>query len=160
MDLHAPLALRGKAVIQLRGIEDREFKGKAVLLVKGPDKVRIEIFDILGQVAAVIISDGSALSIFSENNSKFFPRIGETPLIFTAPELASFLMGKYQVAGAELERRVLFDDYRENKDVIFPYSLSVDDGREKLSVLYSSIELDTELNDSFFIHIVPKPPDY
>lgn len=149
-------SLRGRAVIELRGVEEREFKGKAVILVKGPDRVRIEIFDILGQVAAVIISDGGALSIFSQNNSKFYPRTGDTPLIFTAPELASFLMGKYQGADAELERRVLYDDYRENKDVVFPFGLLVNDGREKLSVRYSSLELNPELNDSLFVHILSK----
>jgi outer membrane lipoprotein-sorting protein len=169
MDLKA--SFRGRAVISLSGIEDREFKGKAAILVKGPDKVRIEIFDILGQVAAIIVSDADALSIFSNNDSNFYSREASTPLIFSAPELAAFLMGiderqanlssdKERVeAGVEVEARsVLFEDFRELKGARFPFSLTVDDGKERLLVRYSSIEINPELDDSLFNHILPKPP--
>ena len=168
--IELPGSLRGRAVVLLRGIEEREFKGKAAILVKGPDKVRIEIFDIFGQVAAVIVSDGLALSIFSNNQSNFFERGGDTPLIFKATELAGFLMGADIGAGEAAKRpspssseeqegisearEILFEDYRDLEGQLFPFSLSVDDGIEKLSVRYSSIELNPELNDDLFVHIV------
>ncbi len=173
-----PESLSGRAVIRLSGIDEREFKGKAVILVKGPDKARIEIFDLFGQVAAVIVSDANALSIFSNNDSSFFTRDGKTPLNFTADELASFLMGmsagqrdggsgeEIQANPAEPQgqadaaalRTVLFEDFRDLEGLQFPFSLSVEDGKERLSVRYSSIELNPELNDALFNHILPAPP--
>ena len=167
MDLNA--SLRGRAVISLSGIEEREFKGKAAILVKGPDKVRIEIFDILGQVAAIIVSDADALSIFSNNDSNYYSREASTPLIFSALELAAFLMGiderqasllsdteRIKTGSLEEERVVLFEDFRELKGARFPFSLTVDDGKERFLVRYSSIEVNPKLDDSLFNHILPK----
>ncbi|MEE9543746.1 MAG: hypothetical protein V3V95_08185, partial [Thermodesulfobacteriota bacterium] len=37
-------SLRGRATIRLSNSKGKETSGKAVILVKGPDKVRIEIF--------------------------------------------------------------------------------------------------------------------
>lgn len=150
-------SLRARGVIELTGIEDREFKGKAAILVKGPDKVRIEIFDIFGQVAAIIVSDPHALSISSNNNSSFFFQGGDTPLDFTAAELVSFLLGALfsvsETGGGAGERRILFDDFRDLEGSRFPFLLSVDDGRERLLVRYSSIELNPELDDALFVHL-------
>jgi outer membrane lipoprotein-sorting protein len=159
--LAMPESLSGRAVIKLSGIDEREFKGKAAILVKGPDKVRIEIFDLFGQVAAVIVSDAYALSIFSNNDSSFFTRDGKTPLDFTADELASFLMGMSAGEQGLVEdalRRVLFDDFRDIEGLLFPFNLSLEDGKERLSVRYSSVELNPELDDALFVHILPVPP--
>ena len=162
-------SLRARAVIRLSGNKEREFTGKAVVLVKGPDKVRLEIFDLFGQMAAVIVSDGHALSVFSNNNSKFFTRDEKRPLIFQAPELANFLMGVEAASeefhagrtaldysqGGLYSRKILFEDFRDLEGALFPFSLSVEDGRERFSVSYSSIELNPELDDSLFNHIAP-----
>lgn len=159
MDL--PESLSGRAVIRLSGIDEREFKGKAVILVKGPDKARIEIFDLFGQVAAVIVSDANALSIFSNNGSSFFTRDGAMPLDFTADELAGFLMGMRAGPEGPVDaalRTVLFEDFRDLEGLQFPFSLFVENGKERLSIRYSSIELNPELNDALFNHILPVPP--
>lgn len=168
--LAIPESLSGRAVIKLFGVDEREFKGKGAILVKGPDKARIEIFDLFGQVVAVIVSDDYALSIFSNNDSSFFTRDGKTPLNFTADELASFLMGMSAGEDAEVPlaeqqgivddalRRVFFDDFRDIEGLLFPFSLFVEDGKERFSVRYSSIELNPELDDALFEHILPPPP--
>ena len=188
--------LQGRAVVSFSTHGGKETRGKAALLVKGPDKVRIEIFGPFGQVAAVLVSDARGLSIFSNHESTFFSRREEAPFSFTPDELAGFIMGVYAqepkgggggeggeggeggsggaADGYTIERdsagdiqeifvysrasngrSIVMKDFRPLQGVWFPFSVSVEDANARLYIRYSSVELNLDLDDALFIHLVP-----
>ncbi len=184
--LRAQKTLRGRGTIRLSTRKGEETRGKAAIFVKGPDKVRIEVFGPFGQVMAVLVSDADALSIFSNHETTFFPRSIDTPFSLTPQELAGIIMGTdFQSGGAEAgaakylierdragnikkiisfakgpgERKVVMKDFREIEGVYFPFSISVEDANERLHIRYSSVELNLDLKDALFIHIVDEHPE-
>ncbi len=184
--------LQGRAVVSFSTRGGEETRGKAAILAKGPDKVRIEIFAPFGQVAAVLVSDARGLSIYSNHESTFFSRREEAPFSFTPDELAGFIMGIYaqgdpkggggdggeggsggaadgyttirDSAGnikeivvhsrASNGRSIVMKDFRPLKGVWFPFSVSVEDANARLYIRYSSVELNLDLDDALFTHLV------
>ena len=93
--------MKGRAVIKLIAEGDEEIRGKGAILVKGPDRVRIEVFGPFGQVAAVFVSNARGFSILTDKESRFFPHNGEGFFSFRPNELAGFVMGAYARAPGE-----------------------------------------------------------
>ncbi|MEE9615341.1 MAG: hypothetical protein V3W31_10405 [Thermodesulfobacteriota bacterium] len=86
-----PDSLRARARVELTA---KELKGRAVILVKRPDLVRIEILGPLGQAVSVLVSDSRRIALYSEGKVKSYRWDDPAqPYPFGARELVSFLMG-------------------------------------------------------------------
>jgi outer membrane lipoprotein-sorting protein len=162
--------LRARAVIKMSVNGGKETRAKAALLVKRPDKVRVELFGPFGQVVAVMVSNADGLSILSDKENGLFPHSEESPFNFPPEELADFIMGtalegyiakrdKYgnieelRSDGGEGDgHTVILKDFQLTEDVYFPFSIYVEDKFGSLLVSYSSIELNHELKDALFIN--------
>lgn len=174
--LNPPTAIRAEAVVELK--KTITLAGRAVILAKSPDLFRIEVFGPFGQVMALLVSDGSSLYIYSGGEEKEF--LWNDPLLpysFKANEVVSFLLGNsvpiqaragknFQLSMDEngrLEKAVKFkkgspslvvrlSDYRPVEGAILPFNISIEDGKEKFRIKYSSVDIKPRFDaDSFSI---------
>lgn len=165
----APGSLRALAVVEL---EKMGFRGRAVILVKSPDLLRIDLLGPFGQVVAVIIGDGGRLAYYSKAESRAYS-FEDTLLGYSLRprELVSFLTGRPGENGHyeyDLDEegnitglvklndgvpvlKVAMEDYRSVRGVPIPFAITIDDGTERLNISYSSVELDPELSGELFI---------
>jgi hypothetical protein len=89
--------LRARAVVEL---EKKDLRGRAVILVKSPDLVRIDILGPFNQISAVIVSDRTALTFYSNGELRSYK--WNDPLIpysFSPSEFVTFLMGRPEKKG-------------------------------------------------------------
>jgi outer membrane lipoprotein-sorting protein len=163
-----PLSLRAKAVVEL---EKAEFRGRAVIVVKSPDLVRIDFLGPFNHVVAVIVSDGAGLTFYSNGEARSYK--WHDPLLpysFSPEELVSFLMGRPEKEGYyELDMdgegnisrlvklrdgapvfKVFMDDYREVRGATIPFAIAIEDGEKRLDIRYSSVELNPEVEKDLF----------
>lgn len=172
-----PKALRASAVVELR--RSMPLAGRASVLVESPDKFRIEVAGPFNQVVALLVSDGRELFVFSGRKPEVFNWDDPSmPYPFSAGEVVSFLMGEagalpalngaavgngYSVTrdvdgrvkdivksrgGAEV-LRVAMADYRSVSGAYIPFHITID-GRERLSIRYSEVEVDPDVAPGSF----------
>jgi hypothetical protein len=161
--------LRARAVVEL---EKKDLRGRAVILVKSPDLVRIDILGPFNQISAVIVSDRTALTFYSNGELRSYK--WNDPLIpysFSPSEFVTFLMGRPEKKGyyefdmdgqGNISRLVKFidgvpvlkvamEDYQEVQGVPIPFKIAIEDGRERLNIRYSFVELNPEMGKDLFI---------
>lgn len=175
----APASIRAEAVVVFKRLVD--LSGRAVITAEGPDKFRIEVRGPFNHTAALLVSDGK--SFFShiggstEVNDWGDPRL---PYSFSSSEIVSFLLGS--PAGKEAEDRgfevskeaertifkrprkegalkVELSDFRSIGTLRIPYRIEIEDGKRRLSVRYSSVEVNPEIDSAAFDidPLIPEP---
>lgn len=110
-------SLRAEASVVLKKIIP--IGGHAVIIVKSPDKFRIEVFGPFGQVMALLASDGTSFYMFSGDEAKKMDMDDPAfPYPFKAKEAVSFLLGSPsgQFAQAALDGGVKAGDREMTSD--------------------------------------------
>lgn len=177
-----PHSLRATAVVEVH--RTLALIGRAAVLVKDPGSFRIEVYGPLNQVIALIISNGTNLYIYSEGDSASYRWGGPAiPYALGPDELASVLLGAWpphpsegapppnggygidrdgrgRVTGIRGEKdgakvTVSFSQYASVDGFEIPFRISVDNGREKLVIRYSAVEVNPILAEELFS---PGPP--
>jgi outer membrane lipoprotein-sorting protein len=170
-----PGSLRAEATVELEKIE---FKGRAVILVKSPDLVRMDLLGPFNHVVSVIVSDSEGLSYYSNGEVR---RYGwDDPLLpypLRPGELVSLLMGRPELKGyyefstdgegniSKLVKlsegaavlKVSMDDWREVQGLKIPFAIAIEDGGERVNIRYFSVELDPVIGKDLFI-LPARPP--
>ena len=166
-----PVTLRATGVVE---IKSENFKSRAVILVSGPDKVRIDLLGPMRGVAAVLISDGEGIALFSKGDVKRFGwEDPEIPYPFKAHEFASILMGIYgKMDGYEVvldeEGKVMrlvrsptssdaaggldvaIGDWRVVEGAEIPFNVVFKNGGNMLAVSYRDVDVNPELSSDLF----------
>jgi outer membrane lipoprotein-sorting protein len=164
-----PDTLRAEAIVEL---EKEEFRGRAVILLKRPNLARIDFLGPFNQVVAVIVSDGTELTFYSNGGVRSYrwddPRL---PYSFSPWEFVSFLFGRPVDGGQyELTRdekgniqrlvklragipvlKVAMGDWRQVRGVFIPFEIAIEDEQERLDIRFSSVELNTRMEKELFI---------
>lgn len=168
-----PASLRAEAVVEIKRVVP--VSAKALVLVKSPDKFRIEVTGPLGSVMGLMLSDGETLSVFSGDEVKNY-RWNDpfSPYPFDSIEAVSFLLGDqpgaandradYKVKRGEDGRikeilkykdgvpllTARLSDYREISGAVIPFNISIE-GKDTIRIRYSSVEVNPELDGSLFM---------
>lgn len=163
-------ALRAEAVVRFD--HEKSAKGRALIVVKRPDKFRIEVSGPLGSTAAVLISDGSRLYLYSEGRLRSYP-VGKQgaglPYSFGPAELVSFLLGTVPGEGTYLRKtdgsglsalvklvkgkpavKVTLEERRNVDGASLPFEITVEDSERFLSVRYTRVEVNPEIGPRAF----------
>ena len=169
-----PAIIRAEAIVDLDN--GRRLKGRAVILAKVPDHFRIEVRGPFGRLIGLLLSDGDNLTVFADGELKTYrwsdPAL---PYPFSAEEFVSFLLGKNDLApggpteGYEITRNkagkiakivkfkeenpilsVEMSDYKAKDGYGVPHSISLKDGRRKLHIRYTSLEINPEIKEDVF----------
>jgi hypothetical protein len=164
----APVSLRAEAIVEL---EREEFRSRAVILVKSPDLVRIDFRGPFNQVVAVVVSDGTELTFYSNRKIRSYrwddPQL---PYHFRPREFVSFLLGRPGDKGryeftrdsqgnitrlVKLRRgipvlKVAMGDWRQVHGVSIPFTIAIEDGHERLNIRYTSVELNSRMEKELF----------
>ncbi|MFQ5735475.1 MAG: hypothetical protein ACE5GY_01260 [Thermodesulfobacteriota bacterium] len=168
--LEPPSSLRATAIVRV----DRIFsvKGRALIAAERPDRFRIEVLGPLNSTLALFVSDGHGLYIFSDGKSARYewkdPRV---PFPFRPVEVVSALLGaRPEGAGdyalsmdgdghitdivkkgdGEPLLTAAMSDYRTVSGADVPFSITIEDGKKRLGVRYSAVEVNPELGTDFF----------
>ena len=169
----SPDSLRARAVVELsNGVATR---GRAVILASRPDRFRIEVFGPLGQSAALMVSDGETLAVYSDGevrthlwDSPFFP------YSFTAEEVVALLTGDRAVWGEDGPYRVStgagggaveivklregptpamrasMGSWREVDGAVVPGVVEIYEGTQALRITYRDVEISPNLPEGAF----------
>ncbi len=148
-------------------------KGRATIVVKGPDLFRIEVFGPFNQTVFVLVGNGGGLSVYSKGDVRTYrwddPFL---PYSFRSRDVVSFLTGapymlderenysilthRGRITGFIRSNRdgpvfkVSMGDYREIGGVSVPFSISVVSKKETLKITYRSVEVEPSLNAEVF----------
>jgi hypothetical protein len=169
-------------------LKARDLRGKALIVVKSPDKLRIDILGALKRPVFILASSGEDCDYF--NNGKVSScelNEGELALPFKLSELVGILLGSvqdiingekelgvewrllrdtkerpshlYKYMSGDLKTPVLRVSMEDYRDVIsddgrvlasLPYSIVIENDKERLSIQYKSVELDGETEPALF----------
>lgn len=161
--------MRAEAIVE---VEKIRFKGRAVILVKGPDLVRMDLLNPFNQVASVILSDGKGLTYYSNGEVRHYGWDDpDLPHHLGPAELVSFLLGRpekkenyefYTDGEGNISRlvklndgaavlEVSMDDWREVRGQKVPFLIGIDDGEQQLNIKYTYVELDPVIKNDLFI---------
>lgn len=167
--LTPPGSLRAEAIVE---IEKIRFRGRAVILVKAPDLVRMDLLNPFNQVASVILSDPKGLTYYSNGEVRHYgwddPQV---PYHLGPVELVSFLLGRpekkenyefYTDGEGNISRlvksndgavvlEVSMDDWREVRGQKIPFLIGMDDGEQQLNIKYTYVELDPVIKKDLFL---------
>lgn len=168
-----PSSIRAQAVVELK--KPVPLSGKAVIIAKSPGSFRIEVLGPFSHTLALLVSDGESLYMFSRGqSSRFGWDDPELPYPFKAEEVVSFLLGAGPVNGGGAEGQIVstdaeghitkitrikdgsavftasLSDYRIAGGAHIPFNISIENGKEGLSIRYSSVEINPEINSDFF----------
>ncbi|MEK6531864.1 MAG: hypothetical protein AABZ23_05150 [Deltaproteobacteria bacterium] len=166
-----PDSLKAEAVIDVFG-KDR-LKGRAIIILKAPDKFRIEVAGAFLQTAMAIASNGSVIETYSNGETRaYFPVQGINPYPFTPQELVSALLlaeipGKgndYRITldsmGFPVEMKKLngqdvlftigYSDFRTVNGFYLPFSVVISYGYERVEIRYAAITTGHDEADSAF----------
>lgn len=166
-----PDSLKAEAVIEVFG-KDR-LKGRATIILKAPDKFRIEVAGAFLQTAMAVASNGSVIETYSNGETRsYFPVQGVNPYPFTPQELVSALLiaetpGKgndYIITldsmGLPVEMKKLngqdvlftigYSDFRAVNGFYLPFSVVISYGYERIEIRYTSITTGHDAADSAF----------
>jgi hypothetical protein len=173
-DVYTAPETRPPGTLRVEGhveVEGRDLGGRAVIVVKAPEYARIDLLGPLRRVAAVIVTGPDGLSFYSNGDTVHYS--WDDPLLpysLRPGELVSILTGTaeagdYQGSGTDAEGnvtvltrpvrgpsvlKVLFDDWRVVDGVALPFSIDIDDGRERLRIGYSSVDMDPVVDIGLF----------
>ncbi len=167
-----PSSIRAEAVVEFTGRDS--VKGKAVILAKRPDLFRIDILGPFHQTVAQLVSDGRGISIYTADGPIEGVRAGDVlESYFDAAEVVDLLLGTAEgekapegwsalssdrgdslrfvkkISGAGVIS-IVMEDFRKVDGAILPFSISVRGDKEGLSIRYSTVEIDPELNQELF----------
>lgn len=175
----APASIRAEAIIVFKRLID--LTGRAVITAEGPDKFRIEVSGPFNQTAALLVSDGktffSHIGDSTEIKDWDDPRL---PYSFSSSEIVSFLLGvpadkEAEDRGFEVSKdaertifkrprkdgvlKVELSDFRNIGTLRIPYRIAIDDGKRRITVRYSSVEVNPEIDSAAFdIDTLVPPP--
>lgn len=163
-------SIRAEAVVVLKRLFD--LSGRAVITAQIPDKFRIEVRGPFNHVAALLVSDGRSFfsHIGEDTEIKDWddPRL---PYSFSSSEIVSFLLGipsdkEAEDRGFEVSKyaertvfkrprkegalKVELSDFRNIGTLRIPYRIDIEDGKKRLSVRYSSVEVNPEIDSAAF----------
>jgi len=166
----APLSIRAEAIVVMKKRID--LGGRAVILAEAPDKFRIEVTGPFNHLAALLVSDGRSFfsHIWDDTEVKDWddPRL---PYSFNSSEIVSFLLGaqadkEAENRGFEVSKdaeRTVFKRPRKNGDLKvelsdfrnigtlrIPYRIDIEDGKRRITVRYSSVEVNPAIDPMAF----------
>lgn len=166
----SPRTLRASAVVEVKRIFS--VKGRALIAARSPDKFRIEVLGPLNGTAALFVSDGDGLYIFSDGRSaRYGWEDPGNPFPFRPEEVVSALLGSSPAGAGDysfstdtsghitrLARKkngepalaAAMSDYRTVAGADIPFSITIEDEKKSLGIRYSSVEVNPELGTGFF----------
>ncbi len=172
----APTSLKALARVELA----RDIKGRATVLVKSPDKIRIEVYGPMNRIVAVVAGDSEDCTLYYRGRLSGC-RWDDPALAGPAGprELVPILLGTGgAVFGdkkgwttttdrdgnpAEIVRlgspelRISMGDYRTVMGAKIPFIFVIENGTKKLNIRYYSVVLNPRLDgDTFSLFL----PDY
>ncbi len=166
----APASIRAEAVVVFNRLID--LSGRAVITAEAPDKFRIEVRGPFNQTAALLVSDGK--SFFSHIGGSTEIKDWDDPRLpysFSSSEIVSFLLGspadkEAEDRGFEVSKdpkrtvfkrprkegalKVELSDFRNIGTLRIPYRIEIEDGKRRLIVRYSSVEVNPEVDSAAF----------
>ncbi|MBI4949271.1 MAG: hypothetical protein HY955_03905 [Deltaproteobacteria bacterium] len=179
----APVSIRAEAIVVMKRRMD--LGGRAVILAEAPDKFRIEVTGPFNHLAALLVSDGRSFFSYIGDDTEVKdwddPRL---PYSFSSSEIVSFLLGaqadkEAADRGFEVSKdadRSVFKRHRKNGDLKvelsdfrsigtlrIPYRIDIEDGKRRLTVKYSSVEVNPSIDpmsfdiDALLPHATPFP---
>ncbi|MBI5875279.1 MAG: DUF2092 domain-containing protein [Deltaproteobacteria bacterium] len=165
--------LKGSAQIKTVLKDGREIAGRAAIIVKRPDKFRLEISGPFNQTAFIIIYNGEKISLFSFQENKLYT---DYPLPAEASRLPQYLLGLPSSKNSEHEAeginsgdeqilinhecnikeiissgaKVSIDSYEEIDGFNFPFAISINNKEADIFIRYDHIELNRHIPDDLF----------
>lgn len=165
-------------------IENRDLKATAIIHVKMPDLVRIDMQGAFGRTVALLIGDGSGeLRLYTSGDAEEAAPTGfkDTAALYTlrARDLAAILVGARPARGASDEKyavetgpdglisrivksdgartllRVKLGDFRNVSETLIPFRIEIENNTERLVIQYKAVYINEALRSDLFT-----PPDY
>lgn len=150
----SPLAdiqtLKGSAHVNIKFKDGREIAGIAAIIVKRPDRFRLEISGPFNQTAFIIIYNGEKMSLFSFQENKLYT---DYPLPVEASRLPQYLLGlpASKNNGQEAEGiKVSMNSYEEIDGFNFPFAISINNKGVDIFIKYDNVQLNRQIEDDLF----------
>ncbi len=161
-------SLKAEAVVQVFGNDS--LKGRATILLKSPDKFRIEVHGAFEQTIMAIVSSGGIIETYSNGDTRsYLPVKDINPYPFTPQELVSaLLLGEMPGKGADyritqdsrgfakkIEKlsepfTIEYRDPRTMNGIYLPFFTVISYGYERIEIKYLSVITDPDIEDSAF----------
>lgn len=87
---HELKTLKGTALVRINFKDGKEIAGRGMIVVKRPDKLRLEVVGPFNQITAVIIYDSRSLSFLSLRENRLY---GDYPFPMEASRFPNYLAG-------------------------------------------------------------------
>lgn len=171
--------LKGSAQVKTIFKDGREIAGRAVIIVKRPDRFRMEVSGPFNQTAFIIIYNGGKISLFSFQENKLYT---DYPLQVETSRLPQYLLGlpssknsaqeagginsgdeqvlinhecnikEIALSGAKdaAHLKVSMDSYEEIDGFNFPFTISISNKESDIFIRYEHIELNRRISDDLF----------